>query len=93
MFSLLAPHTRIPSHYGDTNARLVGHLPLILPGNCRFRVGNEIREWRYGEAWLFDDTIEHEAWNDSDEVRVISDHRHMESVPDPRRARAGRHVA
>lgn len=71
MFSLLAPHTRIPSHFGDTNARLVGHLPLILPGNCRFRVGNEIREWRYGEAWFFDDTIEHEAWNDSDEVRVI----------------------
>ncbi len=71
LFSVLAPHTRIPAHCGDTNARLVGHLPLIVPPDCRFRVGNEIREWRYGEAWLFDDTIEHEAWNDSDEIRVI----------------------
>jgi len=34
-------------------------------------VGNEIREWREGEAWVFDDTIDHEAWNDSDEKRVI----------------------
>jgi aspartate beta-hydroxylase len=71
MFSVLAPHTRIPSHCGDTNVRLVGHLPLIVPPECRFRVGNETREWRYGEAWIFDDTIEHEAWNDSDETRVI----------------------
>jgi len=34
-------------------------------------VGNEIREWREGEAWVFDDTIEHEAWNDADKLRVI----------------------
>ena len=34
-------------------------------------VGNETREWRMGEAWVFDDTIEHEAWNDADELRVI----------------------
>jgi aspartyl/asparaginyl beta-hydroxylase (cupin superfamily) len=71
MFSVLAPRTRIPPHCGDTNVRLVGHLPLIVPPHCRFRVGNDVREWRYGEAWMFDDTIEHEAWNDSDEVRVI----------------------
>jgi len=71
LFSVLAPHTRIPPHCGDTNVRLVGHLPLIVPPHCRFRVGNETREWRYGEAWVFDDTIEHEASNDSDEVRVI----------------------
>jgi aspartyl/asparaginyl beta-hydroxylase (cupin superfamily) len=71
LFSVLAPRTRIPPHCGDTNVRLVGHLPLIIPPHCRFRVGNETREWRYKEAWIFDDTIEHEAWNDSDEVRVI----------------------
>jgi aspartate beta-hydroxylase len=71
LFSVLAPRTRIPPHCGDTNVRLVGHLPLIIPPHCRFRVGNETREWRYGESWIFDDTIEHEAWNDSDEVRVI----------------------
>jgi aspartyl/asparaginyl beta-hydroxylase (cupin superfamily) len=71
MFSALEPHTRIPAHTGITNARAVVHLPLIIPGNCRFRVGNEVREWKEGEAWVFDDTIEHEAWNDSDRLRVI----------------------
>lgn len=71
LFSILAPRTHIPPHSSVTNARLVVHLPLIAPSQCRFRVGNETREWKYGEAWVFDDTIEHEAWNDSDELRVI----------------------
>lgn len=71
IFSVLQPHTHIPPHTGVANFRLVVHLPLILPGRCRFRVGSETREWRIGEAWVFDDTIEHEAWNDSDETRVI----------------------
>jgi aspartyl/asparaginyl beta-hydroxylase (cupin superfamily) len=47
------------------------HLPLILPGNCRFRVGASLREWTMGEAFVFDDTIEHEAWNDSDQRRAV----------------------
>ena len=47
------------------------HLPLILPGPARFRVGNTTRDWKMGQAWVFDDTIEHEAWNDADELRVI----------------------
>jgi aspartate beta-hydroxylase len=71
LFSALAPRTRIPPHTGSTNARAIVHLPLILPGPARFRVGNDIREWRMGEAWVFDDTIEHEAWNDADETRVL----------------------
>ena len=71
MFSLLAPRTRIPPHKGDTNTRLVCHLPLIVPPSCGFRVGATTREWRVGEAFIFDDTIEHEAWNDSDELRVV----------------------
>jgi len=71
MYSLLAPHTRIPPHSSVTNARLVIHLPLIVPEGCRFRVGNETRPWREGEAWVFDDTIDHEAWNDSDQYRMI----------------------
>jgi aspartyl/asparaginyl beta-hydroxylase (cupin superfamily) len=71
LFSVLQPHTHIPPHTGVANFRLLVHLPLILPGHCRFRVGSETREWRLGEAWVFDDTIEHEAWNDSDETRVI----------------------
>ncbi len=71
MFSLLAPRTRIPPHTGVANTRLVCHLPLIVPPNCGFRCGATIREWRVGEAFIFDDTIEHEAWNDSDELRVV----------------------
>jgi aspartyl/asparaginyl beta-hydroxylase (cupin superfamily) len=71
MFSVLQPNTRIPPHTGVSNTRLVVHLPLILPPDCRFRVGNETRAWRQGEAWVFDDTIEHEAWNDSDQPRTI----------------------
>lgn len=70
-FSVLEPHTHIPAHCGVTNTRLTVHLPLILPGRCRFRVGGETREWREGEAWVFDDTIEHEAWNDADLPRAI----------------------
>lgn len=71
LFSALAPHTKIPPHTGSTNTRLLVHLPLVLPGPAGFRVGNEVREWKLGEAWAFDDTIEHEAWNDADETRVI----------------------
>jgi aspartate beta-hydroxylase len=71
MFSALDANTAIPAHTGSTNVRLICHLPLILPGPARFRVGNETREWKMGEAWVFDDTIEHEAWNDADELRVI----------------------
>ena len=47
------------------------HLPLVVPPGCGFQVGNETRSWTVGEAWVFDDTIEHEAWNDSDQVRTI----------------------
>jgi aspartate beta-hydroxylase len=71
MFSLLAPRTRIPAHSGVHNTRLVVHVPLIIPDGCAFRVGADVRPWKVGEAWAFDDTIEHEAWNDSDELRVI----------------------
>ncbi|HEX7987341.1 MAG TPA: aspartyl/asparaginyl beta-hydroxylase domain-containing protein [Duganella sp.] len=71
MFSLLKPKTRIPPHVGVSNARLVTHLPLIVPPGCGFRVGNETRRWVPGQAWVFDDTIQHEAWNDSDKLRVV----------------------
>ena len=71
MFSVLEPRTGIPAHTGSANTRLIVHLPLILPGPARFRVGNVTRSWRLGEAWVFDDTIEHEAWNDADAPRAI----------------------
>jgi aspartyl/asparaginyl beta-hydroxylase (cupin superfamily) len=70
-FSILKPHTRIPPHTGVSNTRAIVHLPLIVPENCGFRVGGETREWHVGEAFAFDDTIEHEAWNDSDKYRAV----------------------
>jgi aspartyl/asparaginyl beta-hydroxylase (cupin superfamily) len=71
MFSLLAPKTAIPPHVGIGNTRLVCHLPLIVPEGCWFRVGAETRYWQRGEAFVFDDTIEHEALNPSDQLRVV----------------------
>jgi aspartyl/asparaginyl beta-hydroxylase (cupin superfamily) len=46
-------------------------LPLIVPPGCYFRVGNETRRWERGRAFVFDDTIEHEAVNTSSEARVV----------------------
>jgi aspartate beta-hydroxylase len=71
MFSLLRPKTRIPPHTGVSNVRVVTHVPIIIPEDCGFRVGNETRQWVPGRAWVFDDTIEHEAWNNSDKLRVV----------------------
>ena len=70
-FSILDAKTRIPAHTGITNTRLTVHLPLIVPPDCGFRVGSTVREWVPGQAWVFDDTIEHEAWNMSDTPRAI----------------------
>ncbi len=71
LFSLLKPGARIEAHNGMINTRLICHLPLIVPKGCGFRVGNEVREWEVGKLLIFDDTIEHEAWNDSGEDRVV----------------------
>ncbi len=71
VFSILDAKTRIPPHTGVNNARLIVHLPLIIPPGCGFRVGGEQREWEPGKAFVFDDTIEHEAWNDTDEPRAV----------------------
>ena len=71
LFSLLRPGVRIPPHNGFMNTRLICHLPLIVPEKCGLRVGNDRRTVEQGRGWAFDDTIEHEAWNDSDQLRVI----------------------
>ena len=71
VFSILDANTRIPAHNGVNNTRLVVHVPLIVPPGCGFRVGAELCEWQPGKAFVFDDTIEHEAWNDSDVPRAV----------------------
>ncbi len=71
LWSLLKPGTHIQPHHGLLNTRLICHIPLIVPGDCALRVGNETREWREGEALIFDDSFEHEAWNRSERTRVV----------------------
>jgi len=71
LFSVLSPGTHILPHTGVTNVRLVTHLPLIVPPDCALRVGGETHVWQEGRCVTFDDTFEHEAWNRSDETRVV----------------------
>lgn len=71
LWSLLKPGTHIQPHHGLLNTRLICHIPLIVPEDCAIRVGNETRAWRAGEALIFDDSFEHEAWNRSEDTRVI----------------------
>ena len=71
LFSLLKPGTHIAPHHGMLNTRLICHVPLIAPEGCTLRVGNETREWRFGETLIFDDSFEHEAWNRGTQTRVV----------------------
>lgn len=71
LFSVLRPGTHILPHRGVTNTRLVTHLPLIVPSDCALRVGGETHVWQEGRCVTFDDTFEHEAWNNSAETRVV----------------------
>jgi aspartyl/asparaginyl beta-hydroxylase (cupin superfamily) len=72
LFSKLAANSKIPPHNGLLNTRLICHLPIIVPENCgALRVGNEERSWEEGKMLIFDDSIEHEAWNSSEKDRVI----------------------
>jgi len=74
MFSILAPKKHIPPHRGMWKGMLRYHLGLIIPGpkgSCRIRVGKEIRTWEEGKSLVFDDSHEHEVWNDSDSYRVV----------------------
>ena len=71
LWSLLKPGTHIQPHHGLLNTRLICHLPLLTPDDCGLRVGAETRAWRKGEMLLFDDSVEHEAWNRSTDTRVV----------------------
>jgi aspartyl/asparaginyl beta-hydroxylase (cupin superfamily) len=71
LFSVLRAGTHIPPHHGMINTRLICHLPIIVPARCTLRVGNHKRAVERGRMMIFDDTIEHEAWNDSGETRIV----------------------
>ena len=73
-FSIHAPGYHIPAHRGVSKGIIRGHLGLMVPADrekCRMRVGEKICVWREGEIFVFDDTFEHEVWNDTEEERVI----------------------
>ncbi|HEV2595669.1 MAG TPA: aspartyl/asparaginyl beta-hydroxylase domain-containing protein [Sphingomicrobium sp.] len=71
LISILKPGTHIPPHTGMLNTRLICHIPLVVPRGCRLRVGRETRDVVEGQAMIFDDSIEHEAWNDGATVRAV----------------------
>lgn len=71
LFSKLTPGAWIKPHTGFLNTRLVCHLPLIVPEGCWFRVGSEVRKWEEGKAFVFNDTIEHEARNEGPGTRIV----------------------
>jgi beta-hydroxylase len=73
-FSILGPGSHIPAHRGVSKGILSSHLGLITPKDaekCRMRVGDTINVWRPGEIFVFDDTYDHEVWNDTEDERVI----------------------
>ncbi|MBQ1498442.1 MAG: aspartyl/asparaginyl beta-hydroxylase domain-containing protein [Sphingomonas sp.] len=72
-FSILAPGTHIPAHRGVTKGLITCHLGLIVPrdGDARMRVGDRILRWAEGETLVFDDTYDHEVWNDTSGTRVV----------------------
>ena len=70
-FSRLAPDTHITPHVGYTDAVLRFHLGLTDAKDCGLRVAKETRLWQPGSAFVFDDTLEHEAWNKGSTERVI----------------------
>jgi ornithine lipid ester-linked acyl 2-hydroxylase len=74
MFSILSPRKHILDHRGPYKGVLRYHLGLIVPRDaeaCRIRVGEDFRHWEEGRSLIFDDTFNHEVWNDTDETRVV----------------------
>lgn len=71
-FSMLEPDTHILPHRGFTDLVLRSHLGMIIPeGNAAIRVGSETSTWKEGQTLIFDDSIEHEAWNKTSEKRIV----------------------
>ena len=86
MFSILSPHKHILDHRGPYKGVLRYHLGLIVPRDapsCRIRVGDDIRHWEQGASMIFDDTYNHEVWNDTDETRVVLFVDVLRPLPEP----------
>ena len=86
MFSILSPHKHILDHRGPYKGVLRYHLGLIVPREaqaCRIRVGEDFRHWEEGKSLIFDDTFNHEVWNDTDETRVVLFVDVLRPLPEP----------
>jgi aspartyl/asparaginyl beta-hydroxylase (cupin superfamily) len=89
MFSILSPRKHILDHRGPYKGVLRYHLGLIVPEDaesCRIRVGEDFRHWREGQSMVFDDTFNHEVWNDTDETRVVLFVDVLRPLPEPESA-------
>lgn len=74
MFSILKPGKHLLPHRGPYKGVLRLHLALLIPApeeKCGIRVGSQTRHWEEGKVMLLDDTFQHEAWNDTNGVRVV----------------------
>ena len=70
--SRLTPGAHIRAHRGPTNIRMRCHLGIHIPaGDCAIRVGEEIQRWNEGKCLVFDDSLEHESWNHTDQPRIV----------------------
>lgn len=73
-FSILSPRKHIPAHHGPYNGVLRYHLGLLVPKEyecCKIRINEEFLTWQEGKTLLFDDSFEHEVWNDTDDYRAV----------------------
>ncbi len=84
--SVLQPHTHIAHHVGSTNVRIRCHLGLITPPSARMRVGDQHVTWREGEFLIFDDSFDHEVWDEAGSERIVLlfDTRHPELTGEER---------
>ncbi|XP_032036551.1 aspartyl/asparaginyl beta-hydroxylase isoform X5 [Aythya fuligula] len=71
-YSVMHPGTHVWPHTGPTNCRLRMHLGLVIPKEgCRIRCAQENRTWEEGKVLIFDDSFEHEVWQDAENYRLI----------------------
>lgn len=88
-YSIMHPGTHVWPHTGPTNCRLRMHLGLVIPKEgCKIRCANETRSWEEGKVLIFDDSFEHEVWQDASSFRLIFivDVWHPELTPQQRRS-------
>ncbi|XP_055142247.1 aspartyl/asparaginyl beta-hydroxylase isoform X27 [Symphalangus syndactylus] len=88
-YSIMHPGTHVWPHTGPTNCRLRMHLGLVIPKEgCKIRCANETKTWEEGKVLIFDDSFEHEVWQDASSFRLIFivDVWHPELTPQQRRS-------